>query len=63
MGVDKAKHLSMQYAEADLNFMYRLRRAFDPDGIMNPGKLLPSHPACGEGFRPPRPALPASAWI
>jgi glycolate oxidase len=63
VGVDKAKNLSMQYAEADLNFMYRLRRVFDPDGIMNPGKLLPSHPACGEGFRPPRPALPAGAWI
>ena len=63
VGVDKAKHLTMQYAEADLNFMYRLRRAFDPDGIMNPGKLLPSHPACGEGFRPPRPVLSAGAWI
>jgi glycolate oxidase len=63
VGVDKAKHLPMQYAEADLNFMYRLRRVFDPDGIMNPGKLLPSHPACGEGFRPPRPVLPAGAWI
>jgi glycolate oxidase len=63
VGMDKAKNLSMQYAEADLNFMYRLRRVFDPDGIMNPGKLLPSHPACGEGFRPPRPALAAGAWI
>ncbi|HEY3186375.1 MAG TPA: FAD-linked oxidase C-terminal domain-containing protein, partial [Solirubrobacteraceae bacterium] len=63
VGIDKAKNLSMQYAEADLNFMYRLRRVFDPDGIMNPGKLLPSHPACGEGFRPPRPALAAGAWI
>ena len=27
---------------------------------MNPGKLLPSHPACGEGFRPARPALPTA---
>src|SRR6266480_1114700 len=58
VGMDKAKNLPLQYAEADLNFMYRLRRAFDPDSIMNPGKLLPSHPACGEGFRPPRPRLP-----
>ena len=63
VGADKAKNLPMQYAEADLNFMYRLRRVFDPDAIMNPGKLLPSHPACGEGFRPPRPVLPAGAWI
>jgi glycolate dehydrogenase FAD-linked subunit len=63
VGLDKAKNLPYQYADADLNFMYRLRRAFDPDGIMNPGKLLPSHPACGEGFRPARPRVPDGAWI
>ena len=63
VGVDKAKELTRQYADADLNFMHRLRRVFDPDAIMNPGKLLPSHPACGENFRPPRPALPAGTWI
>jgi glycolate oxidase len=63
VGLDKAKNLPLQYGEADLNFMYRLRRAFDPDAIMNPGKLLPSHPACGEGFRPVRPRVPDGAWI
>jgi glycolate oxidase len=63
VGVDKAANLPLQYADADLNFMARLRRIFDPDGIMNPGKLLPSHPACGEGFRPARPALPEGAWV
>jgi glycolate oxidase len=63
VGMDKAKNLPFQYADADLNFMYRLRRVFDPDGMMNPGKLLPSHPACGEGFRPARPRVPDGAWI
>ncbi|MGH7389807.1 MAG: FAD-binding oxidoreductase [Candidatus Rokuibacteriota bacterium] len=63
VGLDKAKHLPLQYAEADLNFMYRLRQVFDPDTIMNPGKLLPSHPACGEGFRARRPDLPAGTWV
>ena len=63
VGLDKAKNLPYQFGEADLNFMARLRRVFDPDGIMNPGKLLPSHPACGEGFRPAPPALPQGAWI
>jgi glycolate oxidase len=63
VGADKAKNLPLQYAEADLNFMYRLRRVFDPDLTMNPGKLLPAHPACGEGFRPARPALPEGAWV
>jgi glycolate oxidase len=63
VGVDKAKNLPLQYGEADLNFMYRLRGVFDPRGLMNPGKLLPSHPACGEGFRPARPVLPEGAWV
>ena len=63
VGVDKAQNLTHQYAAADLNFMARLRRVFDPDGIMNPGKLLPSHPACGEAFRPGRPHVPSGAWI
>ena len=63
VGLDKAMKLPLQYADADLNFMYRLRRVFDPDGIMNPDKLLPTHPACGESFRAPRPQLPAGAWI
>jgi glycolate oxidase len=62
-GLDKCKNLPLQYGEADLNFMYRLRRVFDPDHLMNPGKLLPSHPACGEGFRPRRPVLPAGTWV
>ena len=63
VGLDKCKNLPLQYADADLNFMYRIRRVFDPDRLMNPGKLLPSHPACGEGFRPSRPALPAGTWV
>src|SRR6266446_2269748 len=63
IGMDKAKNLPLQYADADLNFMFRLRRVFDPDGLMNPAKLLPSHPACGEGFRPSRPTLPAGTWV
>jgi glycolate oxidase len=63
VGLDKAKNLPLQYADADLNFMYRLRGVFDPDRLMNPGKLLPAHPACGEGFHPPRPRLPQGAWI
>jgi len=63
VGLDKCESLPLQFAEADLNFMARLRRTFDPDSIMNPGKLLPSHPACGEGFRPTARPLPAGTWI
>jgi len=63
VGLDKAKNLPLQYADADLNFMYRIRGVFDPDRLMNPGKLLPSHPACGEGFRPRVPRVPTGTWV
>jgi glycolate dehydrogenase FAD-linked subunit len=63
VGLDKASNMPLQFADADLAFMARFRRVLDPDGIMNPGKLLPSHPACGEAFRPAAPRLPAGAWI
>jgi glycolate oxidase len=63
VGSDKAQSLTLQFAEADLNFMARLRRSFDPDGLMNPTKLLPSHPACGEGFHPASRPVPSGAWV
>jgi glycolate oxidase len=63
VGLDKASSMPLQFAAADLSFMARFRRVFDPDGIMNPRKLLPSHPACGEGFRPRAPRVPAGTWV
>jgi len=63
VGIDKAHTLPGMFAEADLAFMARLRRVFDPHTLMNPDKVLPDHPACGEGFRPRKPELPAGAWI
>ncbi len=64
VGVDKAANLPLQYGEADLAFMARLRRVFDPTGIMNPGKLLPAHPACGEAMRPSGGTqIPGGAWV
>src|SRR5215470_6964073 len=63
VGLDKAWSMPLQFGDADLAFMARFRRALDPDGIMNPGKLLPSHPACGEGFRPAAPRLPTGTWV
>ena len=35
-------------APRDLEAFERLRRAFDPDGIANPGKVIPTPRLCGE---------------
>lgn len=64
VGIDKAKNLTLQYAPSDLAAMARFRRVFNPSGIMNPDKLLPSHPACGEvGLARGSKTLPAGAWV
>jgi FAD/FMN-containing dehydrogenase len=39
--------MSELYAPEDLALMRRLRRAFDPDGLLNPGKVLPAEPQPG----------------
>ncbi len=36
------------FSADDLAVMNRLRAAFDPDGICNPGKVLPTPRLCGE---------------
>ena len=36
------------FSPDDLAVMDRLRAAFDPDGICNPGKVLPTPRLCGE---------------
>jgi glycolate dehydrogenase FAD-linked subunit len=36
------------FSERDLEAFARLRRAFDPAGLANPGKVLPTPRLCGE---------------
>jgi glycolate oxidase len=48
IGVDKACRMPLMFSQADLETMLRLRRAFDPDGLCNPGKIFPTPRLCGE---------------
>jgi FAD/FMN-containing dehydrogenase len=41
IGVEKLKEMSFIFSEGDIRFMQRIKRAFDPEDVMNPGKLLP----------------------
>jgi glycolate oxidase len=40
--------MSKQFTAADLDAMQRLRCAFDPAGLANPGKIFPTPRLCGE---------------
>ena len=48
VGIDKAKYLPRMFAESDLDTMYLLRCAFDPEQLCNPGKIFPTPRLCGE---------------
>ena len=48
VGVDKACAMPSMFSERDLEAFARLRRAFDPAGLANPGKVLPTPRLCGE---------------
>jgi len=48
VGVDKRKHMPKMFGEADLDAFQKLRCAFDPEGLANPGKVMPTPRLCGE---------------
>ncbi|MHB1569007.1 MAG: FAD-linked oxidase C-terminal domain-containing protein [Solirubrobacteraceae bacterium] len=48
VGVDKKSYMPAMFSAADLDAFQRLRCAFDPDGLANPGKVMPAPRLCGE---------------
>ena len=48
VGVDKKGHMPRLFGEPDLAAFQHLRCAFDPDGLANPGKVMPTPRLCGE---------------
>jgi glycolate oxidase len=48
VGVDKKRYMPSMFGEPDLAAFQKLRCAFDPDGLANPGKLMPTPRLCGE---------------
>ncbi len=59
VGIEKREYMRWLFTDADLEAMRRVKRAFDPRSLMNPGKLLPvgSPPEMGV-----RPTIPAGTW-
>ncbi len=48
VGIEKRSMMNELFAPDDLAAMERLRRAFDPSGLLNPGKILPGGGGCRE---------------
>jgi glycolate oxidase len=48
VGVDKKRYMPEMFGEADLAAFQKLRCAFDPDQLANPGKVMPTPRLCGE---------------
>jgi glycolate oxidase len=41
IGITKAPYMEMEISGPALELMSRLKKAFDPNGILNPGKIFP----------------------
>jgi glycolate oxidase len=53
IGLEKRENIRYVFSDDDLEVMDRIRRVFDPHGLMNPGKIFP-----GEGLKPSAPRYP-----
>jgi len=48
VGVEKLDQMCVQFNDAELDQFHALKAAFDPAGLMNPGKAIPTLARCSE---------------
>ena len=48
VGVEKLGEMCIQFNDAERNQFHRLREAFDPNQLLNPGKAIPTLARCAE---------------
>jgi glycolate oxidase len=65
VGVEKIDQMCVQFGSEELEVFHALKRAFDPKGLLNPGKAVPALSRCAEfgrmhvrGGKLPHPELP-----
>jgi glycolate oxidase len=58
IGLEKRDLMPLLFSPLDLAAQATARAAFDPAGLANPGKVLPSPARCGDTM-----AVPEGAWI
>jgi glycolate oxidase len=60
VGFEKSELMPQQFSAADLDAMKRIRDAFNPSGLLNPGKMFPLGKGCGETRIRPMPVAAGS---
>jgi len=58
IGLEKRDLMPLMFSEVDLAAQADLRRAFDPQLLSNPDKVLPSPAGCGDIH-----SVPEGAWV
>ena len=65
VGIEKLKQMCVQFRAPELAAFHDVKAAFDPQGILNPGKAVPTLKRCAEwggmhvhGGKVPRPEIP-----
>jgi len=48
VGIEKLNSMCVQFSAADNEQMFGIKRAFDPQGLLNPGKVIPTLHRCAE---------------
>ena len=48
VGIEKLKQMCVQFSPEELAAFERVKRAFDPPGLLNPGKVVPTPARCRE---------------
>lgn len=59
IGLEKRDLMPLTFSPVDLDAQARLREAFDPDKVFNPGSMLPRGSRCMDYGRP----IPEGAWV
>ncbi len=52
VGIEKRNFMPLMYGSDELHAMWEVKEVFDPQGILNPGKILPAREEIAEAGRP-----------
>ena len=48
IGLEKRQFMSLLFSEQDLETMHQLKEVFNPENLLNPNKIFPTHRGCRE---------------